>query len=259
MKNISNDLKDKCGIYCIINIQNHKRYIGSTKNLQQRLWKHRSLLRHNKHENAKLQNSWNKHGEENFDYYILEFCNSVDVLCEREQFFIDTLHPEYNFTTLVERNILSAESRKKQSMTRKRLFAEGKLMPNHCHEVFQYNLNGEYITSFYSIYEACRITKLHPSTIIRCLQGTYRRGGNYLWSYTKELSLPPYKYIKRGESPFNKPVCVTNLITGEKLYFKSIKETMNQLHLSRWTVQTHLKEGTPFKNLYKFNFELPSK
>ena len=118
MKRIEQSLKNKLGIYCLINIVNQKRYVGSSKNLQQRLLKHRSLLRKNKHENSKLQNSWNKYNEQMFEYYILEYCEE-ELLTQREQYYIDTLVPELNITVLVERNILSKESRLKQANTRR--------------------------------------------------------------------------------------------------------------------------------------------
>ena len=94
MKRITQDLKIS-GIYCIINIKNSKKYIGSSKNIRQRLWSHRAELRHNKHENSHLQNAWNKYGEHNFDYYILEKCEE-SLLLEKEQLYIDTINPEYN-------------------------------------------------------------------------------------------------------------------------------------------------------------------
>ena len=53
MRKITNDLTVS-GIYCIINLKNGKRYIGSSKNVRQRLWSHRAELRHNKHENPHL-------------------------------------------------------------------------------------------------------------------------------------------------------------------------------------------------------------
>jgi hypothetical protein len=38
---------------------------------------------------------WNKYGERNFNFRILEFCQIRD-LDEREQYWIDTLNPECN-------------------------------------------------------------------------------------------------------------------------------------------------------------------
>lgn len=74
MEKITRDLKVS-GIYCIENKINNKTYIGSSKNLYQRLLKHFALLRHNKHENAHLQSAWNKYGEESFEWFILELCD----------------------------------------------------------------------------------------------------------------------------------------------------------------------------------------
>ena len=62
----------KCGIYIITNLQNGKRYIGSSKNLYERLYKHFYDLENNKHSNTYLQNSWDKYGGESFIYGILE-------------------------------------------------------------------------------------------------------------------------------------------------------------------------------------------
>lgn len=43
MKAITNNLKFS-GIYCIVNIYNGKRYIGSSNNIRTRLWKQRAVL-----------------------------------------------------------------------------------------------------------------------------------------------------------------------------------------------------------------------
>lgn len=45
------------GVYKITNLINSKFYIGSSVNIGQRWFKHKALLRHNKHENPKLQNA----------------------------------------------------------------------------------------------------------------------------------------------------------------------------------------------------------
>jgi group I intron endonuclease len=62
-----------CGIYRIINKTNNKIYIGSSVNILSRFSKHKSLLKHNKHDNDYLQNSYNKYGLENFLFEIIGF------------------------------------------------------------------------------------------------------------------------------------------------------------------------------------------
>lgn len=60
------------GIYKIINKINGKYYVGSSNNLKLRLYNHRMELRGNRHKNKYLQNAWNKCGEKNFDFVIIE-------------------------------------------------------------------------------------------------------------------------------------------------------------------------------------------
>jgi group I intron endonuclease len=79
------------GIYQIKNLIIEKSYVGSAANLYKRNYEHRRLLNNNKHPNRHLQFAWNKYGEENFKFEILEYCNKNELL-EREQFWIDKIN-----------------------------------------------------------------------------------------------------------------------------------------------------------------------
>lgn len=60
------------GIYCIKNVLTNKKYIGLAKDIYFR-WKiHKSELNANRHINRYLQFSWNKNGEENFEWFIIQ-------------------------------------------------------------------------------------------------------------------------------------------------------------------------------------------
>lgn len=77
-----------CGVYKITNKGNGKVYIGSSIDIKQRWAGHKSSLRRKVHENQYLQNAWNKYGEDNFIFEIIEKC-SKDHINSREQHWID--------------------------------------------------------------------------------------------------------------------------------------------------------------------------
>lgn len=67
--------KVQTGVYAIRNTINGKVYIGSTtKTFKTRWQEHRNQLRGNRHYNSYLQHAWNKYGEENFEFEIIQQC-----------------------------------------------------------------------------------------------------------------------------------------------------------------------------------------
>ena len=81
-----------CGVYKITNLINGKIYVGSSKDIKYRWCQHKTQLREGIHGNVYLQNAWNKYKEQNFIFEIIEECDP-SVQFEREQYYLDTLHP----------------------------------------------------------------------------------------------------------------------------------------------------------------------
>ena len=77
-----------CGIYCIENLSNHKKYIGLSRNIMNRFNRHKNSLNGGYHINEHLQSAWDKYGENNFSFYIIEVCNE-DELKSKEIYYID--------------------------------------------------------------------------------------------------------------------------------------------------------------------------
>ena len=83
------------GVYCILNKKNNKIYIGSSKDVFGRKTQHYSELRGGYHENTYLQNSWNKYGEDSFEFIVLEEVKDGDeARYSREQYYIDRYYDE---------------------------------------------------------------------------------------------------------------------------------------------------------------------
>ena len=83
------------GIYKIENKINGKIYIGQSTNINKRLTNHKSLLRGNKHYNNHLQSAFNKYGEDNFIFEIIDICG-IDELDALERLYINKYECKHN-------------------------------------------------------------------------------------------------------------------------------------------------------------------
>lgn len=83
------------GIYEIRNLVNGKRYVGSALNFAHRWGKHLSQLRRGCHHSKHLQSSWDKHGQDAFEFRPLIIC-ARSHLITYEQIAMDCYRPEFN-------------------------------------------------------------------------------------------------------------------------------------------------------------------
>ena len=120
----------KCGIYKITCSPNKKVYIGSSIDIDIRFYKHKSLLKNNKHVNKNLQNSYNKYGINNFKFEILELTLWKDLI-KKEQYWFDYFKNEgfdmFNYNNFVES---PHKGKRMLDHTRKKLSESHRLNPN---------------------------------------------------------------------------------------------------------------------------------
>lgn len=105
------------GIYYILNIITNKIYIGQSKNIRNRWYRHR---KEHKYRKSNIYASMRKHGFEKFRFGILLKCN-IDELNKWEKFYItifDSVQNGYNLTYGGDSCIMSIETRNKISKSK---------------------------------------------------------------------------------------------------------------------------------------------
>lgn len=173
------------GIYKITNIINNKVYVGKSVHCYERFYKHKNALRNNRHGNIHLQRAWEIYGEDNFTFEIIERCGEK-VLLIKEDYWCkelkshdreigynidptgDTWKPTLSQETIEKIRIANtgkkatSEALEKMRNNRKNLLG-----------VDQYDIKGNFLTSFISMREAERQTGISSRGIKGCITGEY--------------------------------------------------------------------------------------
>lgn len=174
-----------CGIYLISNLINNKIYVGQSINIEKRWRQHKRELRNNIHENKKLQNAWNKYGEENFEFSIA---------CECEEKQLNTLEQYYVF---------SLESYLSKGGYNISLGGDGLFVKGINNKMNKSVYCIETKTEYFSIAEASRQTGIRETSILQCCKGNYKYAGKegkqkFHWMYYED-------FLEKGEIIDNTP------------------------------------------------------
>lgn len=100
-------VKHYSGVYAIWNKIDNKAYIGSSKDIHNRFLDHKWKLKNNCHSNNKLQEDWNKHNPEDFEFVTLFECDKQNVKHFESLFtgLFNTLNSEYGYNCVSEERL----------------------------------------------------------------------------------------------------------------------------------------------------------
>lgn len=183
------------GVYAIMNTKTLGMYIGESIDIAHRNKTHINFLRKGKHENYKLQLAWNRDGEENFVFVILQKCEWHE-LCYLEKLYINKFSPDkiYNISTRgcsIKGSTLNEETKLKISKSMK-----GKQPPSESlvnlslgpikrqKRVAMQDRDGNKIMEFESIVQAQKyLNKSSDNCIRNALRGRASHAYGYKFEY----------------------------------------------------------------------------
>ena len=245
--------KKASGIYSIMCKTTNKSYIGSSKNVKQRLQCHRSYLRKDVHLNPVLQNAWNKYKEDNFICFVIEYCSENELVI-KEQYYIN-IYGDFNLIKDVQRWKIPEDSKKRMSITRKKMFRTGELVPYQIKKVFQYSMEGVFIKEWDSGIQASEELHIQKSDISSCITNHRKSAGGFLWTDVYYETVPKYyRKTNKGRSFNLKKVCVEDTYNGKILTFPSLVSCTEFFKVSKTSFTYYIKRKILYKSIYKIYY-----
>ena len=235
----------KSGIYKITCSENNKVYVGQAINIQDRWKTHIQCLNRNKHHNIHLQRAWNKYGENNFKFDVIEYCEKED-LNDKEIYWIKELSSfknGYNRTLggggILGRKYTKEEIEKRTGKNNpfyRKKHKDGwlKMVLSASNAitskpVIQIDSNsGEIISRYDSMSEASRVFGISPTAIQLCVEGKNKRACGYYWVLEEEYNSFDFKPFVNNSI---KKVCQIDFKTGKLLnIFDSMEIASKQVN-----------------------------
>ena len=230
-------MKKICGIYQIRNLVNWKVYIGSSKDILYRWAHHKSNLRHNHHDNPHLQSSWNKNGEEDFVFEIVEKTSLSNLLCLEQRYLDNVIRWGFDYNICRKANVppdLTGRPRPQDERDRISKAQQGELRPNSVltesdvFDIFEKYASGnssQHLGEFYNV------GSRHISSILR----------GDTWSHIYEIVSDSTKRrvleasatnLSKGSEACRGTNCPTSKLTDDNvLEIRELSEDYNQREL----------------------------
>ena len=216
------------GIYQIRNEVNGKKYVGKSINMFNRYKQHKRRLDNNTHFNKHLQDSYNKHGRDNFIFEVIRYGHQTYSLEMEEQMFLDT-YVNWGYDYNIQKKSVVPPRKTK----------------NCFKPILQWSKERILIKKWESIKSAADTLNINNSHISNVISKRLSTAGGYIWTNINE---------KFTDSRYCRYIKVT--LKKEILYFPSTKEFKEKFPISR-TFFDRLKENgsiNKYPEILKFEF-----
>lgn len=228
--NLKKEWSTSKGIYKIsfLNNDKNKCYVGSTSNkngFKYRWGQHLSLLRRNKHVSPKLQNAYNKYGEDSLCFEILEHVFDFNILWDKEQHYIDLLKSfNCGYNILPKAGNLTGYKHRSKSIS-KMMETKSKKFDNIKNDVILSYKNGKTIRELCFDFNCCKetirkilrnnnINRRNKASYFKIKIYQYDLEGNFIKSWNSAYEASSGLNIAESN--------IRRTLTGETLYAKKI-------------------------------------
>lgn len=240
------------GVYIIQNKANSKVYIGASVNIRDRLSMHKLKLKKGVHHNIHLQSSFDKHGQESFDFDLLETCEE-SLIFSQENYWCNVLNSHdrrygYNIdpTNPIGKSNISEETKLRMSQSAPK-------RPVRVHTIY-----GDFYKDFPDMYKCAEEFETVAPNVHRKMNNINpkktlidSKSSKYLFS-DPDVSLDGVKaywddaFLKMSEceGPYKIYTCF-----GKFIGTATSKDIVTIMNVKQGAVSTTVKRGTYLKTL----------
>lgn len=224
-------------IYKATNKINGKIYIGQTLDFKRRKSEHLSA-KNGVHAKCIFHKAIQKYGKENFEWEIIDTCQTLD-----ESLFLESLYiAQYNSCTFMKNskgyNIVYTQH-------------DNMRYVHNCQKVISYDLAGNFIKVFDSYEQAGRELNCQPPNISKCVMGERKSTGGYQFKpYKKNFpkKISPYK-TNEQEAKYKAVYQYDKSFSFVKKHH-SLQECAEDIGVTRNAIANAMKENRPCKQYY---------
>lgn len=232
------------GIYQIKNKVNNKIYIGSSKDIYKRWRHHIADFKANRHCNKYFQASWDKYGEDNFEFLILERVTNLEDLKDIEQQYLLKLNPfkenGYNLCRTTESYTFGYKlSEDTKNKMKNKKFTEEHILniklniKKKC--ILQFDLYGKLIKKWNSLNDVISFNPIYKMSSIYCCcnsNSSQVSSYGYLWFYEEDFSDYKLQYYVKTQRFLNKNSVVQLSLDGVYIREWSCVTEVNKIYKS---------------------------